>query len=1053
MNHDGHTDPGEGLKESSSLVSKGSEGITRGLQSSGDRLHSLKVPQAVVAFAQAAAKANGFLSDLPGWPLLSPSLQMQKCDKCSREFCSPLNHRRHVRIHRRSLNADKDLSKERSKVAAYWNKLTSEEASNIISIKNIMIEDLSGTSAVRALASYLQQHSLPSLPQPYLKAGTALLEIVQNKASRIPIPAEELMSILDDASERMFLCGGTSSSVQRFLYRGDARKVGLEDRNLVASLGFLVEHKIVKAWMAERDAEALRCQKALVEEEEAAQQKRAKLIERKRMKKIRQKEVKERERKGTECQLVLQIPDTGSLGDEVGSPRTVEEDDLPSASGSSSSSVVSSGRDFTESELPDVEMNEIIQHLERPYSNGFTILAGEEHDVVWERYHSKDNVHSLDDKQELESVAKTNDVTETCEMEAGEKGVTLERGDPKIVAETKLLKATRERKKPGYTNLSLSLQKPRDAYESERRFYQGASHLSFKPARRSYTSFANTMKANTEASFHDIPYFSRLQHYRRRTSGMRNMSTGNTHAVWARKVQKSTGSEESKTDDKEELSMQKTSEDEVFVRSSQVSSLGVQDAVEDLHTVESYDTQVGFSSADDSMEGLESARALLTATSNSTSSIRDVQSDDVPYLLHSLYVNTSCNDSTLPNTGNAMMGKKNQTNPTLDSMQAPQLLSEPEMKGKEVNCCPACLSQPTQDAMGKEMSGGLLLVGSLSVPFGNYGLETHIHMQRPARTDKDSQCQIAAAPSQELEDGGICDSRQQITSYFPASKVLSGSGKDVPSFLPEKGADAKLQSCSNPSLKPPRSPLSGVAIGGEHTGKQGSWLNGFYKVPTLKVWRAIGRVGERHEDLVRSDDTTGESLVVRSLSKHARTTDDLLIDEASDGSYSAEVDSSEGSVVLYVGSIPDQQLDDKNDIDTAHYALKFRVDEFYSGPDRAGDMAFTTTESSGAEHYKRECGNSQDDSVKEFYTKISSCEKSVPLNARKLANFLSERWATAIEGMDTISAPSDGVSPSDSINVHSFLGKLHEKLQKFHLQEGDDGSKAALRSPSFIATN
>ena len=49
-----------------------------------------------------------FFTDLPGWPLLTPlKVQLQKCEKCSREFCSPINYRRHIRVHRRSLNVDK----------------------------------------------------------------------------------------------------------------------------------------------------------------------------------------------------------------------------------------------------------------------------------------------------------------------------------------------------------------------------------------------------------------------------------------------------------------------------------------------------------------------------------------------------------------------------------------------------------------------------------------------------------------------------------------------------------------------------------------------------------------------------------------------------------------------------------------------------------------------------------------------------------------------------------------------------------------------------------
>ena len=49
-----------------------------------------------------------FVAELPGWPLLTPlKVQMQKCDKCSREFCSPINYRRHIRVHHRLKKLDK----------------------------------------------------------------------------------------------------------------------------------------------------------------------------------------------------------------------------------------------------------------------------------------------------------------------------------------------------------------------------------------------------------------------------------------------------------------------------------------------------------------------------------------------------------------------------------------------------------------------------------------------------------------------------------------------------------------------------------------------------------------------------------------------------------------------------------------------------------------------------------------------------------------------------------------------------------------------------------
>lgn len=62
--------------------------------------------------------------DLPGWPLLSPlKVQMQKCEKCSKEFCSPINYRRHIRVHRRTLNIDKDSTKNRNLLGAFWDKV------------------------------------------------------------------------------------------------------------------------------------------------------------------------------------------------------------------------------------------------------------------------------------------------------------------------------------------------------------------------------------------------------------------------------------------------------------------------------------------------------------------------------------------------------------------------------------------------------------------------------------------------------------------------------------------------------------------------------------------------------------------------------------------------------------------------------------------------------------------------------------------------------------------------------------------------------------------
>ncbi|GMP70273.1 hypothetical protein CsSME_00029197 [Camellia sinensis var. sinensis] len=142
-----------------------------------------------------------------------------------------------------------------------------------------MHKEVPGSSVIQALTSFIRKPGFCALPQLYVKAGSALLlplplhslDIIQARPSRLPISSQELFGILDDASERTFLCAGTAESVQRYVFDGEAGKIGLEMKNLVACTSFLIEQKLVRAWFADKDAEALRCQKLLVEEEEAAQ--------------------------------------------------------------------------------------------------------------------------------------------------------------------------------------------------------------------------------------------------------------------------------------------------------------------------------------------------------------------------------------------------------------------------------------------------------------------------------------------------------------------------------------------------------------------------------------------------------------------------------------------------------------------------------------------------------------------------------------------------------------------------------------------------------------
>ncbi|KAH9551258.1 hypothetical protein CY35_09G005900 [Sphagnum magellanicum] len=324
----------------SKMKAAGFLGRVGGLQGAAARegnLQGLKtVPQAMAVFAQAAAAAKA-------------TVQLQKCDKCSREFCSPFNYRRHTRMHRRISPLDKeDLNMKRKHITEFWDKLLPEEAQRIISSKNCEVyEDLSATATGKSavtttLSSFLNQASVKSLPHAYLKAGQELLEIVDNRGV-FPLPSEHLLNILDEASEKTFLCGEPPLATQNYGYQADAGKNQCEEKNLIASLSFIVEQTLVKAWMTDKEAEALRNQQELVKEEEAALMKKRErhFQQKKKKKKSRQKGVKER--KGNASQLAPHEIENESMEDEEGpSPEIIEEDDSPTAS---SISLASSGHE------------------------------------------------------------------------------------------------------------------------------------------------------------------------------------------------------------------------------------------------------------------------------------------------------------------------------------------------------------------------------------------------------------------------------------------------------------------------------------------------------------------------------------------------------------------------------------------------------------------------------------------------------------------------------------------------------------------------------------
>ncbi|KAL3653535.1 hypothetical protein CASFOL_003216 [Castilleja foliolosa] len=240
--------------------------------------------------------------DLSSWPLLTPvKAQMLKCNKCSQEFCSSINYRRHSRVHSKSLNGNKEFKKHRDLLAAFWDKISLEQANEIISFDVVMLKEIRGSVLIRTLASSLKKTRIWTLPRIHVMAGNTLLDIIQANHSRLPISSRELFSILDEASERTFFCGGTAESVLKHVFDCETDKNCLELNNIIACASFVFEQQLVKVWNANKEAEALRFQKLLVEEEEAAKERQALLLEKNKQKKLRKKQkVKEQFERSSE---------------------------------------------------------------------------------------------------------------------------------------------------------------------------------------------------------------------------------------------------------------------------------------------------------------------------------------------------------------------------------------------------------------------------------------------------------------------------------------------------------------------------------------------------------------------------------------------------------------------------------------------------------------------------------------------------------------------------------------------------------------------------------
>eukprot|EP00850_Spirogloea_muscicola_P014708 SM000107S14074 [mRNA] locus=s107:453402:457293:+ [translate_table: standard] len=306
----------------------------------------------VVALAQVSAKAS---TDPLGWPLsralatlsaaavaapaASASVQLEECKdpRCRaagrRRFCAPLNWRRHGRLHLKSHGDREDFRKDRPEIAAFLRRATPAQSAELLHLADTSIQGIKGGRVMAQVRLLLEvRDSCDSTGEArgpladHLRAGAALVEVVdagwagagsgaasiqeeggtkgaakgwQQWRSGSMLDAGGLLAALDCASEGTFLqCGTAAQALQRGIFAGPpgTPPFGMDERNVVATLAFFLEHRLVQVWMGAREAEALRRQEALVEEEEAAQKKQSKQVQRKRSRRLRLKEQRGRER-------------------------------------------------------------------------------------------------------------------------------------------------------------------------------------------------------------------------------------------------------------------------------------------------------------------------------------------------------------------------------------------------------------------------------------------------------------------------------------------------------------------------------------------------------------------------------------------------------------------------------------------------------------------------------------------------------------------------------------------------------------------------------------
>ncbi|XP_073393006.1 uncharacterized protein [Physcomitrium patens] len=826
---------------------------TSGTNGGGDlphrNLQTVKntVPQTLAAFSAGVAKNPGkqnLGTDSPGCSLLPPSkVQLQKCEKCSREFFSPFNHRRHTRTHRRISQIEKeDLTVKRKNVAAFWDKLNQMEAYQIFaSTREFVSEDLSGEAVMSNLIALKRQNNLTTLPPAYLKAGQDLLDMLNNeKSDELPLFSSQVLSALDDASEKTFLCS------QR-----DVSKIGIEEKNLVALLGFIVEQAL--AWMADKDAEALRIQQELVKEEEAAQRKRERNVAKKKKKKekSRQKGLKDRKAGA----IYLALSEENESGDDENPSEIVEEINSPTAS---SASVNSSGLENILVESFEMEVNRQVQNVDKRDHNVGCEDANllKENGMHFMRVICREDApDSVDEDQMPQSecdLVSNGEEGERCSnfptssqvKEEGEGGVSGTSEQVRSAVASRKRSQLRPYKDPLRVGYQDSYR--RGSWVCDSRFQEGAQQSSYRTSRKSL--IGSPFTSNNERGSNPV-----LGCYRGKPASLRGIAPFPATQQWAKKAQTHPVVDHVKVANPPDqdifaskITKELVREHTTLAREIDADTTGSSSRVEN-EEFRSFGTKEALSgsvpSVAEVVAGTGGQRSIPTSFS------LDANSEDWPPLTdsHSAYYSKSGVMYTLASYP-CELNSSSVKHSNSDRGGCYQIGFEPRAEGLIVTDTPP-VRGPVNNNATESANAGLqkgIMIGSVSVPLGDY-----MHASWGSASSKigtspthQSYTAVLAAPpvqyirdpiaGQQMAHEGISrfeyeksSNLQVVDPYRSSANYSALSLRSTPSM--------------NHNIKHVRGPIYSLGDRGERgvLNKQTSWSGGPVRHLPQKVWRPI----------------------------------------------------------------------------------------------------------------------------------------------------------------------------------------------------------------------